>query len=82
MNLEEISMGQLPKNLRLQTLGEMDTRNRIGVNVIGLKRASGDLVINPPSDTVLDESVKLFVLGKADQIRRLNEFLGIQSPNP
>jgi len=81
VNLEEISMGQLPKNLRLHTLGEMNARNRIGVNVIGLKRASGDLVINPPSDTVLDESVKLFVLGTADQIRRLNEFLGIQSPN-
>lgn len=33
------------------------------------------------SDTVLDESVMLFVLGTADQIRQLNEFLGIQSPN-
>ena len=80
VNLEEISMSQLPESLQLQTLGEMDAKNRIGVNVIGLKRASGEMVINPALDTRLDQSVKLFVLGTADQIRLLNEFLGIQSP--
>ena len=58
----------------------MDAKNRIGVNVIGLKRASGEMVINPAPETRLDQSVKLFVLGTADQIRLLNEFLGIQSP--
>lgn len=81
VNLEEISVSQLPENLQLQTLGEMNAKNRIGVNVIGLKRASGEMVINPASDTRLDQSVKLFVLGTADQIRLLNEFLGIQSPS-
>ena len=80
VNLEEISVSQLPENLQLQTLGEMDAKNRIGVNVIGLKRASGEMVINPALETRLDQSVKLFVLGTADQIRLLNEFLGIQSP--
>lgn len=80
VNLEEISVSQLPENLQFQTLGEMDAKNRIGVNVIGLKRASGEMVINPAPETRLDQSVKLFVLGTADQIRLLNEFLGIQSP--
>ncbi|MDC1486839.1 NAD-binding protein, partial [Flavobacteriales bacterium] len=80
VNLEEVSVSQLPENLQLQTLGEMDAKNRIGVNVIGLKRASGEMVINPAPETRLDQSVKLFVLGTADQIRLLNEFLGIQSP--
>ncbi|MDA0303936.1 MAG: NAD-binding protein [Bacteroidetes bacterium] len=81
VNLEEIAVAQLPESLQLQTLGEMDAKNRIGVNVIGLKRASGEMVINPSPDTRLDQSVKLFVLGTVEQIRRLNEFLGIQSPS-
>jgi len=63
------------------TLAELDARNRIGVNVIGLRKASGELVINPPLDTILQKSMKLFVLGTVDQIRRLNEFIGIQSPS-
>ena len=33
------------------TLAEIDARNRIGVNVIGLRKASGEMVINPPLNT-------------------------------
>jgi voltage-gated potassium channel len=81
VNLEEIEVQQLPGRLQSMTLAEIDARNRIGVNVIGLRKASGELVINPPLDTVLQSSMKLFVLGTADQIRRLNDFIGIQSPS-
>ena len=81
VNLEEIEVQQLPDRLQSMTLGEIDARNRIGVNVIGLRKASGEMVINPPLDTTLQASMKLFVLGTADQIRRLNDFIGIQSPS-
>jgi voltage-gated potassium channel len=81
VNLEEIEVQQLPDRLQSLTLAEIDARNRIGVNVIGLRKASGEMVINPPLDTTLQASMKLFVLGTADQIRRLNDFIGIQSPS-
>ena len=81
VNLEEIEVNQLPDRLQSMTLAEIDARNRIGVNVIGLRKATGELVINPPLDTTLQASMKLFVLGTADQIRRLNDFIGIQSPS-
>ena len=81
VNLEEIEVQQLPDRLQSMTLAEIDARNRIGVNVIGLRKASGEMVINPPLDTTLQASMKLFVLGTADQIRRLNDFIGIQSPS-
>jgi len=81
VNLEEIEVRQLPDRLQSMTLAEIDARNRIGVNVIGLRKASGEMVINPPLDTTLQASMKLFVLGTADQIRRLNDFIGIQSPS-
>ena len=48
VNLEEIEVQQLPDRLQSMTLAEIDARNRIGVNVIGLRKASGEMVINPP----------------------------------
>ena len=80
VNLEEVEVQQLPESLRNLTLEEIDARNRIGVNVIGLRRASGEMVINPSPKTELHETMKLFVLGDAEQIRSLNEYLGIQTP--
>jgi voltage-gated potassium channel len=80
VNLEEVEVQQLPESLRSLTLEEIDARNRIGVNVIGLRRANGEMVINPSPKTELHESMKLFVLGDAEQIRSLNEYLGIQTP--
>jgi Trk K+ transport system NAD-binding subunit len=38
------------------------------------------MVINPSPKTELHETMKLFVLGDAEQIRSLNEYLGIQTP--
>lgn len=77
VNLEEISVAQLPEDMQLKTLGELNTKIQVGVNVIGLKRASGEMVINPAAETQLNQSVKLFVLGTAEQIRLLNGLLGI-----
>jgi voltage-gated potassium channel len=81
VNLEEVEVQQLPESLRNLTLGEIDARNKIGVNVIGLRNANGELVINPAPSTELHESMKLFVLGDVQQIRMLNEYLGIQTPS-
>lgn len=81
VNLEEVEVQQLPESLRNLTLGEIDARNKIGVNVIGLRNANGEIVINPAPSTELHESMKLFVLGDVQQIRMLNEYLGIQTPS-
>lgn len=81
VNLEEVEVQQLPESLRNLTLGEIDARNKIGVNVIGLRNANGEIVINPAPSTELHESMKLFVLGDVQQIRLLNEYLGIQTPS-
>lgn len=80
VNLEEVSVRNLPDRIKVPTLGELDARNRIGVNVIGLKRATGEFVINPGPETPLDDACKLFVLGRADQISKLNRILGVTAP--
>jgi voltage-gated potassium channel len=80
INLEEIPVNVLPQGLKTASLGELDARNRVGVNVVGLKQSDGNFIINPGRDTPLDDACKLFVLGTADQLRTMNRILGIQPP--
>ncbi len=80
INLEEIPVNVLPQGLKTATLGELDARNRVGVNVVGVKQSDGNFIINPGRDTPLDDACKLFVLGTADQLRTMNRILGIQPP--
>lgn len=75
INLEEISVEQLPHNQIKSTLGNLLMEDISGVNVVGLKHSSGEYKINPGPNTVLDGSCKLFVLGTSDQIDTLNRML-------
>ena len=76
INLEEVDVKDLPESFRLPTLGEVDARNRIGVNVIGVKTSEGEFIINPGPET----ACKLFVLGTDQQLRLLNRLFGLQTP--
>jgi voltage-gated potassium channel len=80
INLEEVDVKDLPESFRLPTLGEVDARNRIGVNVIGVKTSEGEFIINPGPETKLDNACKLFVLGSGQQLRLLNRLFGLQTP--
>ena len=75
INLEEISMDQLPEDMHSSTLSDIVAHDRLGINVVGLKRSSGEYEINPGPSTVLDGACKLFVLGTSEQIRALNRML-------
>ena len=80
INLEEICMEQLPKNMKKSKLGEIIEHNRVGVNVVGLKRSNGEYEINPGAETELDGACKLFVLGTTEQIRALNRMIKHAQP--
>lgn len=75
INLEEISMNQYPDALNKSTLGDIVEHNRVGVNVVGLKRSNGEYEINPGPETALDGACKLFVLGTSEQIRAFNRII-------
>ena len=72
VNIKEIDVKDLPEDFNLPTLGEADVRNRLGVNVIGVKNSEGGFIVNPGPETALDNSCKLFVLGSEEQLRLLN----------
>ena len=73
--LEEIVCKSLPDWLKGKPLKEVEFRKKLGVNVIGLKKATGDFVINPSPETKLMDNYKLFVLGTKEQIKYLNALI-------
>jgi voltage-gated potassium channel len=78
VNLEELTFDEFPENLQGKSLAELDIRKKFGVNVVGLKTAEGEFVLNPGPEDKFTQDTKLFVLGKPDQISNLNKELGIE----
>ncbi len=73
--LEEIHIEELPGWLRGKPLKDLQLRQRTGANIIGLKKATGDFIINPTPETKLMDNYKLFVLGTGIQIESLQGVL-------
>ncbi len=80
INLEEICMEQLPTAMKKSKLEDIIEHNRVGVNVVGLKRSNGEYEINPGLKTEIDGACKLFVLGTSEQIRALNRMIKHAQP--
>jgi voltage-gated potassium channel len=73
--LEEIHIETLPDWLRAKPLKELELRRKTGANIIGLKKATGDFIINPTPEIMLMDNYKLFVLGTSSQIESLQNLL-------
>lgn len=77
INLEEISIEHLSKFQEFTTIVDLDIRKQTGCNVIGYKKPSGEYIINPESTMKLEQNSKLIVLGRPEQIQKLNALFNI-----
>ena len=77
INLEELTVSDFPDHTVVKTLGDLEARYKTGCTVIGFKSNSGDYIVNPGAETILEPNSKLFVLGKREQICSLNELLNL-----
>lgn len=60
-----------------KSLEELDLRNRFGVTVIGVKEyLTGARRMNPPGSYVVNDDVSLLIMGRAEQIERLQREAG------
>jgi len=75
IKLEEILFSRLPDHMKNKSIRELEVRNKTGANIIGIKTLSGDYMINPTPDTVMEPGAKLFVLGTAEQVQKFKEIL-------
>ncbi len=76
-NLEEVHIEDFTNKLDCNTLRDLDLRRKTGCTIIGYVEPDGTYIINPEADMPLKPKSKVIVLGRADQIRKLNEMFHI-----
>ncbi len=56
-------------------LGEMVARRELGIIVLALRKANGEMIFNPPPETTVDAGDFLIVLGEQMNLRNLERIL-------
>lgn len=77
INIEEISVDKLYNTKKVRTIKDLDLRNKTGCTVIGFKGNNGDYVVNPEAELKLVPNSKVIVLGKPEQIKKLNSIYNL-----
>ena len=72
INIEEIPVSKLYDTSYVKTIKDLDLRKKSGCSVIGFKTPNGDYEVNPEANTQLVEGSKIIVLGRPEQIQKLN----------
>jgi voltage-gated potassium channel len=72
-NLQEILIDDLPNEFINMTLLKLDLRRRTGCSVIGFKTPENEYIVNPEPETELIPNSKLIVLGRKEQIEKLQD---------
>ena len=72
-NLKEIEVNKLPERYLNKTILDLDLRRKTGCSVIGFKTPDNEYQINPEVDTKLISGSKLIVLGRKEQMEKLQE---------
>jgi len=75
ITLAEIPCANMGNCTQNKTIQELNLRNKIGVNIIGIKSKEDAYVFNPSPDMKLLPDDKLFVLGTIEQIETFKQFL-------
>ncbi|MEH6535456.1 MAG: potassium channel protein [Psychroserpens sp.] len=77
INIEEIAVDKLYKSSEIKTIRDLDLRKKTGCTVIGFKDDQGDYIVNPEADLKLVPNSKVIVLGRPEQIQKLNSLYDI-----
>ncbi len=76
-NLEEVPIEDFADQVECNSLRDLDLRNRTGCTIIGYIEPNGNYIINPEADLILEPKSKVIVLGRPEQIKKLNEMFHI-----
>ena len=72
INIEEIQVEKLYNTANVKTIKDLDLRKKTGCTVIGYKDEKGDYIVNPEAEINLVPNSKIIVLGRPEQIQKLN----------
>ena len=76
-NLEEVAIEDFSDQMECSSLRDLDLRRKTGCTIIGYIEPDGNYIINPEADLQLQPKSKVIVLGRPEQIRKLNEMFHI-----
>ena len=76
-NLEEVAIEELTNTLDCSSIRDLDLRKKTGCTIIGYISPTGDYLINPEADLELEPKSKVIVLGRPEQIQKLNKMFHI-----
>ncbi len=76
-NLEEVAIEDFVDQVECGSLRDLDLRRKTGCTIIGYIQPNGKYIINPEADLHLEPNSKVIVLGRPEQIRKLNEMFHI-----
>jgi voltage-gated potassium channel len=58
-----------------QSLAEMHMRKELGVIVLAIRKANGEMLFNPPAESKISGGDHLIVMGRPDGLRKLEQLL-------
>lgn len=76
IHIESVGYHKLPPAIRDMPLKTVMDWEKTGVNCIGVKDKEGKFIINPADDIVIEEGMKVIVLGTKDQIGLMKHNVG------
>ncbi len=76
-NLEEVAIEDFEDQIDCSSIRDLDLRQKTGCTIIGYISPDGDYIINPEADLELQPKSKVIVLGRPEQIKKLNEMFHI-----
>ncbi len=76
-NLEEVEIEDFTDQIDCNSLRDLDLRKRTGCTIIGYIEPDGNYIINPEADLILQPKGKVIVLGRPEQIKKLNQMFQI-----
>lgn len=76
-NLEEVTIENFMAKIDNHSLRDLDLRRKTGCTIIGYIEPNGNYIINPEADLKLQPQGKVIVLGRPEQIKKLNEMFHI-----
>ncbi|MEO6348013.1 MAG: potassium channel protein [Aquaticitalea sp.] len=78
INIEEISTEKLYNTSEVRTIKDLDLRHKTGCTVIGFKDGQGQYIVNPEAELRLVPNSKIIVLGRPEQIEKLNTLYNLK----
>lgn len=78
INIEEISTEMLYNTSDVKTIKDLDLRHNTGCTVIGYKDGNGEYIVNPEAELRLVPNSKIIVLGRPEQIEKLNSLYNLK----